>query len=184
MAYQDGSDDDTWVFIEFPNQDSGVMTVTWDWQYVGPVDSTIDVGFCISDKANFEFDGNPTLNWPEQSAMVRMQQETAEIDVRNGDWSGGGTYDAFESYPYTDGVKIYMRCEIASDFADQTYNVYAQKEGGDEVLLAENFGFRREYMEGLNTISIWVDGSAAETRTIIDNILISGPAPVTDWALY
>ncbi|MBN2326615.1 MAG: hypothetical protein JXR73_05625 [Candidatus Omnitrophica bacterium] len=184
VMYQNGDDQDTWVFIEFPNQNSGVMTVTWDWQYVGPEDSNIDVGVCISDKFNFEFDGNPLLGWPEQSAMTRMQQDSAVIDARNGDWSGGGTYDAFEAFSYTDGVKIYMRCEIALDPADQTYSVYAQKEGGDEVQLAENFGFRREYIDGLNTVSIWVDGSAAETRTIIDNIVISGPTPVTDWALY
>lgn len=184
VCRQNGDDLDTWTYIEFPNQNSGDITVTFDWQYVGSAESNIDVGFCISDKINFEFDGNPALGWNEQSAMCRMQQAAAVIDVRNGDWAGGGTYAAEVSYPYTDGKKIHMRYEIDLDYTDQYLTVYAQKEGESEVLLANKYGFRREYIDGLNTIAIWVDGNAADVMAIIDNIVIFGPADISNWPLH
>lgn len=182
--YQDGSGLDTWTYIEFPNQNSGVFTVTFDWQYVGPEDSNIDVGVCISDVANFDFDGNPFLSWAEQSVMVRMQEAASVIDVRDGDWAGGGTYTAFEPYPYTDGEKIFMRYVIDATPNGQTYDVYARKEGEAEVQLAADFGFRREYVNGLNALTIWMDGAAADTAVILDNIVIAGPTDVQDWTLY
>ena len=75
--------------------------------------------------------------------------------------------------------------EIDVDDADQSLNCYAQKEGESEVMLAENFGFRREtFGEGLNSISIWISGSLVDAKCIIDNIRISGPLDVGNWALY
>ncbi len=177
---------DHWIFIEFPNQTSGTLIVTWDWKYVGPEDANVDVGFCISSLSNFDFDGNPAPNWPEQGVMSRMQQNDAVIDCRNGDWGGGGTYEALASFPYTGGNWISMRYEINANFADQVFDCYAQEEGEDEVQLAEEFGYRRESPEeeGLNVISIWMSGDTLETQCIIDNIVIAGPAPVADWSLY
>ncbi|MEW6237125.1 MAG: hypothetical protein AB1656_17215 [Candidatus Omnitrophota bacterium] len=178
---------DHWIFINFPKQTAGVFTVTWDWQYVGPVDGNIDVGFCISTRSNFDFDGNPELGWPEQGVMSRMQEGGGGVvDCRNGDWVGGGSYQAFQVFPYTDGKKISMRYVIDVDVSDQLFSCYAQKEGEDEVQLAEDFGFRRETYpdEGLNVISIWMSGNTVGTQCIIDNIVIFGPAPITEWPLY
>jgi len=174
-----------WLLFEFPQQTEGDLIVTWDWQYVGPADGNIDCGMCISTRSNFLLDDNPNPTWNEQGAMTRMQQDTADIDVRNGDWAGGGGYEASQAFPYADGSLISMRFEIDVDDADQSLNCYAQKEGESEVMLAENFGFRREtFGEGLNSISIWISGSLVDAKCIIDNIRISGPLDVGNWALY
>ncbi len=173
---------DRWVYIAFPIQSSGAITITWEWQYVGPEDSNVDIGFCIAEMDNFMLDGNSDLTWNEQSCMTRMQQEANVIDVRDGDWAGGGSYSAFEDYPYTDGKLIFMRYEI--DVENQTYDVYAQKEGEDEVMLADDYGYRRETIEGLNSITLWDDGDAVTSSVIIDNIVIAGPAAVSDWQLF
>jgi len=177
---------DRWIFINFPKQTAGIFTVTWDWQYVGPVEGNIDVGFCISTRSNFDLDGNPELAWLEQGVMSRMQQDSSVIDCRNGDWAGGGSYQALQVFSYTDGKKVSMRYVIDVDFSDQFYSCYAQKEGENEVQLAEEFGFRQETAqdEGLNVISIWMDGDTLGTQCIIDNIVIYGPAPVAEWPLY
>lgn len=173
---------DRWVYLPFPNQNSGTITVTWDWQYVGPEDSNVDIGFNLSDVDNFGLDGNPDLTWNEQGTMTRMQQDSNEIDVRDGDWEGGGGYSAFEPFSYTDGKLVSMRFEINLD--EQLYDCYAQKEGEAEVLLADDFGFRREYVTGLNAITMWDDGDATTSSVIVDNILIAGPALVADWELH
>ncbi len=179
---QDGQGSAIWGYIEFPEQLEGMITVTWEWQYFGPEDGTVDIGLCISDTANFENDGNPALNWPEQSAMSRMQQNDGVIDVRDGDWFGEGDYAAFEEFPYADGILVYERFEI--DLDNQTYDVYVQKEGQDEVMLADDFGFRYELIEGLNAVTMWVNGADLGTGAIVDNIVIAGPASVNDWALH
>ena len=184
---QNGDGADTWTYIQFPNVSEGNITVTFEWQYFGAEDANIDVGLCISDVANIELDGNTDLTWNEQSAMCRMQEANPVIDVRDGDWAGGGSYTALVSYPYTDGKLMYMRYEIDVDFPDQYLTVYAQKEGEDEVMLAENYGFRREWFDGLNSVMIWVDGGAADVKAEIDNILIAGPegpTGLTNWSLY
>lgn len=180
--YQDGSGLDTWTYIEFPYQ-NGEFTVTYDWQYVGPETSNIDVGICVSDSVNFEIN-NPFLHWNEQSVMVRMQEGQAVIDAKDGDYVGGGPYLASETYPYTDGKKISMRYEIDASPNGQTFDAYAQKEGEAEVLLADDFVFSREAPNGLNSIAIWMDGAAADVAVILDNIVISGPADVPEWTLY
>jgi len=174
---------DRWALFTIPTQ-TGKFTVTFDWQYVGAADSTVDVGFCISDKANFSLDGNDAPTYNEQGVMGRMYSDPATVSARNGDWAGGGTYDALVELSYTDGIKVFMRYEIDASKAAQTFNVYARKEGSAEVKLAENFGFRQDCPDGLNTIAIWETGTVAGTQVIIDNILLTGPAPVQDWELH
>jgi hypothetical protein len=171
-----------WAYITFPVQSKGTLIVSWDWQYVGPEDSNVDIGFNVSDTENFGFDGNPALNWPEQGAMCRMQQDSNVIDVRNGNWEGGGSYQALQEFSYTDGKLVSMRYEINLD--EQTYDCYAQKEGETEILLADGFGFRREMIAGLDSLTMWDDGTAATSSVIVDNIVVAGPASVGNWELH
>lgn len=174
-----------WVYINFSVQSDGTLIVTWDWQYVGPADGVVDFGFCISDSANFELiDGNPDATWNEQGAMVRMN-ENPSVDVRNGDWEGGGSYSAAAEYNYQDGAWISMRYEI--EVFELTLDVFAQKDGEDEVQLADDYGFRRipsVDTDGVNSITMWVNGGTADNQIIVDNIVVAGPAPVTEWALH
>ncbi len=159
-------DTDVWAYFHFPTQMEGDLYVTWDWQYVGPADSNIDVGVNISDSVNFNLDGNPDLTWNEQGAMCRMQEANPIIDVRNGDWEGGGTYASLVELNYTDGALIHMRMVV--HIVDLTLDVYAAKDGEAEVTLAEGYGFRRipsEETNGVNCLAIWVDGQA-ETSCI------------------
>jgi len=176
---------DRWALLPLPPQ-TGKFTVTFDWQYVGPTDGSVDVGFCISATENYAIDGNDAPTYSEQGVMCRMQSGdgTEVIDVRNGDWAGGGTYEASEDIFYTDGVKYYMRYEIDASQAVQTYDVYLRPEGKTEIKLADMFGFRRDCPNGLDTIALWMDGSFAGSKVIIDNIVIAGPAPVGDWQVY
>jgi len=171
-----------WAYITFPVQSTGTLTVSWDWQYVGPEDSNVDIGLNVSDTENFGLDNNPALTWNEQGTMCRMQQDSNVIDVRNGDWAGGGSYQASEEFGYTDGKLVSMRYEINLD--EQIFDCYAQKEGEAEILLADDFGFRRELSAGLNAITLWDDGSAATSSVIIDNIVVAGPAAVSGWELH
>lgn len=180
-----GGNFDRWVLHPLPPQ-TGKFTVTFDWQYVGPADGSVDVGFCISATENYSIDGNDAPTYNEQGVMCRMQSGdgTELIDVRNGDWAGGGAYERADDFFYTTGTKFYMRYEIDASQAVQTFDVYIRPEGGNEVKLAESFGFRRDCPNGLDTVAIWMDGSFTGTKVIIDNILIAGPAPVGDWQVY
>ena len=85
--------DAKWVIMMIPVQKTS-LTVTWDWWYTGPSDRFVDTGFCLSDTRNFTIDDNADPAWNEQSAMVRMTNDTTNgtgvIDVRDGDWMGGG----------------------------------------------------------------------------------------------
>lgn len=174
-----------WVSIDIPLQTDGILFVTWDWQYVGPDTGIVDHGFCISDSANFNLDGNPNATFNEQGAMVRMQQDTPAIDARNGDWEGGGSYSSVGELLYQHGDVISMRYEI--NILDLTFDAFGSVAGGDEVQLADDYGFRRiptVENDGVNAISMWVNGSEAGNQIIIDNIVVAGPAPVTEWTLY
>jgi hypothetical protein len=178
-----------WVSIELPVQNDGILTVTWDWQYVGPDTGEVDHGFCISDTANFlAVDGNAAANFNEQGAMIRMQQDTPAIDARNGDFAGGGSYAADASVEYQSGTKYAMRYEI--DVFGLTFDAFATPEGGSEIQFANDYGFRRiptVETDGINAIVLWDNGAEAGNQIIIDNIVVSGPegpTNVSEWALY
>jgi len=179
----DGADGGKWLLLPIKEQ-TGKFTVTFDWQYVGPADGSVDVGFCISDTANFNTDGDGLPTFNEEGVMCRMQEVDKVIDARNGDLAGGGAYAAFEVVSFTDGKKFSMRYEVNAAADVQTFNVFVRPEGAAEVSLAEDFGFRRGDQTGLNVIAIWEDGNFADTKVIIDNIKITGPATVTDWELH
>ncbi len=180
-----------WVYIMFPLQKESI-TATWDWRYVGPADGMVDTGINFSDSANFNLDSNPDLTWNEQGAMIRMTHDLANgegvIDVRDGDWDGGGSYSITNEVKYQDGVKIFMRAEI--NIQDWIYTVYAQREGEQEIEIARDFGFRRlpsAENEGLNCLALWEDVSDATfegNQCIIDNIVVFGPTSISNWSLY
>lgn len=183
--------DSKWVYILIPVQ-KGAFTVTWDWQYIGPAGVFVDTGFCLSDTGNFGLDGNADPTFNEQGAMTRMTNDTTNgtgvIDVRDGDWSGGGSYKVSKAVLYQDGKKISMRAEI--DASSYYFDVFAKREGEQEVQIADDWGFRRlptAETNGLNCVSIWedlADAASVGNQCIIDNIVIAGPAPVSDWALF
>ncbi len=180
-----------WVYLMFPVQNE-TITATWDWRYVGPADGLVDTGINFSDSDNFTLDGNADLTWNEQGAMIRMTHDTVNgtgvIDVRDGDWDGGGGYAVTNEVHYQDGVKIFMRAEI--DIKAWTYDVFAQREGEDEIQIAEGYGFRRlpsAETDGLNCIAFWEDVSDdtfTGNQCIIDNIVVFGPTSVSNWSLY
>lgn len=183
--------DSKWVIMMLPVQKT-TITVTWDWKYTGPADRFVDTGFCISDTGNFAISGDTEPTFNEQGAMVRMTNDTTNgtgvIDVRDGDWSGGGSYKVVTPVLYQDGKKISMRSEI--DIKAWTFSVFAKREGEQEVQIADGYGFRRlptAETDGLNCIAIWEDLASAEDvggQCTIDNIVIAGPASLSDWALF
>ena len=171
-----------WAYIMFPLQTTGELTLTWDWQYVGPDTENIDVGVNLSDTANYSLDitEGSTSGWGRQTTTVRMNQSTGSIDIHDG--SG---YSALVDYSYTGGELISMRFVIHVD--DKTYDIYAKKEGETEVALGIGAGYRRDVQAGFDNLSMWVDGSAI-TECYIDNIVLtaSGGAAsnAPNWSLY
>jgi len=190
-----------WIYLQFENQ-TGPITVTWDWQYVGDPTGDVDVGLCISDADNFSLGDNPAMTWPEQGAMARMSEQiddqTAILDARDGDLAGGGDYLAWEEVIYNDGALIHMRMEI--DTENETFSAWAQKEGEEEAQIANEYLFRRGIVDGLDSLTLWQNANVEDPenvalieageelpRVIIDNIVIEGDFPTTTvkhWSLH
>lgn len=174
-----------WLYISFPVQRIGFLTATWDWQYFGPPEKHMDLGFTIGDLANYMADGDPYTVFNEQSSITRMGDL---IDARNGDWAGGGSWDSTNGVEYRDGVLVHMRMVV--DIVEWYFDIYAQREGEEEALVADNFLFRRATSgetNGVNGITMWLNGGDPETSVVLDNILLAGPEPVVsvqNWDLF
>lgn len=176
------ADDNQWVYLTFNVQQS-LFTVTFDWQYVGALDGTVDFGFTLNDRDNFDLDGNPDITFNEAGVMIRMNTDP-DLDVRNGDLNGGGSYTSLVPFNYQDGALISVRLEV--DAEALSYDAYVTK-NGEEVMLADDYLFRRitsETTNGINCIAIWSNGDTLDHQVIIDNITIFGIASVTEWTLY
>jgi hypothetical protein len=193
LVIQDVTAGGRWAVIDIPTQ-KGIFSVTWDWQYVGLETGSVDVGICLSDKLNFELvDGNPVPNYNEHGTMIRMYS-AGLVDVRDGDWEGGGTYAALAELKYQDGVRFSIRLEV--DAAGWTFDAFFKKEGdATETMIADDYGFRRlptAESDGTNCLVIWDNAVAATlgNGVILDNFLIYGPdgpsipVSVSDWALF
>ncbi|HOL95888.1 MAG TPA: hypothetical protein PLH79_16185 [bacterium] len=172
-----------WILYPLPVQ-TGKFTTAFEWQYVGPTDGSIDVGFCLSSTENFDRNGNGLPDFNEQGVMCRFQQGGRVIDACNGQWDGSSHYERSQDILYADGTKFFMRYEIDADPQVQTFDVFVRPEGQSEILLADTFGFRQDCPNGLDVIAIWVDGNFPNSQVIIDNIVVAGPAPVADWPMY
>jgi len=173
-----------WIYIPIPVQkmDSGTITFLWDWQYFGPPEKKMDLGFVPSDSGNYNNDGNPFLSFGEQCCPMRMGDV---IDARKGDLACGGTWVSDHGVPYRDGVLVHMRMTI--DLNELDFCVYAQREGEEEVQVAENFPMRcmpSNATKGLNTMTFWVNGGDVETSVVLDNFILIGPATTRDWDMY
>lgn len=174
-----------WIYIPFPAQKKNIVTVTWDWQYFGPPEMNMDLGFTFTDTVNFMIDGDPMTVFNEQCTPCRMGDL---VDARNGnDFAGGGTWVSDNGVPYRDGVKVYMR--MVADNTEWTFDVFARREGEAEVQVADDFLYRRApsiETDGVNAISLWLNGGKPETSVVLDNIVITGPEPVDvdQWDLY
>lgn len=173
----------SWIYIKFPPQTKGDLTLTWDWKYVGPVEENIDVGVSLSDSANYSLaitEGSLS-GWGRQTTSIRMQTN-GTLDLYN-----RSEYMALVPYNYTDGKVIHIRYIVHLD--KKNFDVYAQKDGEAEVALGINYGYRRDVSAatgGLDHLSIWLSGSSS-CEAHIDNIVLtasSGSTPVTDWFLY
>ncbi len=189
LVISDVSAGGRWVTLEIPTLQEN-FSVSFDWKFVGDAAGTMDVGICLSDSLNFELiDGNPVPNYNEQGTMIRTYAEGL-IDVRDGDWAGGGEYKALAELNYQDGKNIHIRMEINP--VEWIFDVYFQKEGdAEETMIAEEYGYRRlptEETDGINALVIWdnaVAGTLGNTM-IIDNFLVYGPetTSVSDWSLF
>ncbi|MBI1387464.1 MAG: hypothetical protein GC154_03345 [bacterium] len=182
-----------WVVYDIPVQ-TGLFTMTWTMRYEGAADSYADVGVCLSDSANYNLNGNNAPDYNEQGFMVRMYNEGV-FDARNGDLAGGGTYARLADVDYRDGTTFALRVVVS--ILDSSYSVYVRPVGGDEVMIAEEFLFRRiESAEtgGSNAIAIWNNDSTADTMVYIDNLLLrageqtdvpvdENPANIDSWEL-
>ena len=182
MIIQLDGRDKIFFYIEFPLQKDDTITVTWDWQFVSEESLGMDLGFAISDKANMALNDSPYTEWNEQGCLTRM---AGEIDARNGDLVGGGSWAADEALPYKDGVPVSMRMVI--EMPDWYFSLYGTREGEEEVLIAEEYSFRlmpSETNNGVNSLTMWCHGGDPEASVILDNILIVGSSSVESWDLY
>lgn len=171
-----------WIYIKFPAQTKGDLTLTWDWKYVGPVEENIDVGVSLSDSANYSLaitEGSLS-GWGRQTTSIRMQTN-GTLDLHN-----GTEYTALAPYNYTDGKVIHIRYIVHLD--KKRFDVYAKKDGEAEVALGIDYGYRRDVSAatgGVDHLSVWLSGSSS-CEAHIDNIVLtaSGNTPVSDWFLY
>ncbi len=185
LVHPDGSSV-IWVYMPFPAQKKNIITVTWDWQYFGPPEKKMDLGFTTSDSVNFMVDGDPFTVFNEQCTPTRMGDV---VDARRGnDLAGGGDWISDNGVEYRDGALIHMRMVV--DSVEWMFDVFAQRDGEDEVQVADDFLFRRApsvETDGVNCITHWLNGGDPETSVVLDNYLIVGPNPITDvndWNLF
>ncbi|MBZ0257896.1 hypothetical protein K8I31_17665, partial [bacterium] len=133
-----------WVYVNIPVQNEQ-FSCEWDWQFirgaenVDDASSSVDFGFTLSDTVNFNNDGNPDANWPECGVMVRMNTDP-DLDARNGDWAGGGAYEADVAIDYRDEANYHMR--VVVDAFENIFDVYITRDNDDEVQMASGYGFR------------------------------------------
>ncbi|RJP22526.1 MAG: hypothetical protein C4527_21735 [Candidatus Omnitrophota bacterium] len=170
----------SWVIIMFPLQTTGILTLTWDWQYIGEANQSIDIGINLSDTANYSasITEGSLSGWGRQSTTARMAQ-AGVVDIYS-----RTAYSALEPFDYRDGKKIFMRYIVNLD--TKTFDVYAQKEGEAEVAIGLDCGYRRGVLRGIDHLSIWESGSEI-TEAHIDNIVLTastGGTYVNDWNLF
>jgi len=178
-----------YLYIPFPVQkikEGNIITATWDWQYFGDPANNMDLGFTISDSGNFNIDGDPMTVFNEYCTPTRMG---SLIDARAGnDLAGGGNWVSDNGVEYRDGVLVH--CRLVVDIFNYEFDFFAQREGEDEVQVADDFLFRRipsVETDGVNCIGMWLNGGKPETSVILDNIRIVGPEGYTavgQWDLY
>jgi hypothetical protein len=151
--------------MDFPNQMTGPITVTWDWQFRGSVaipedyDPTnnnynaqlpgYDHGFGLADWANRTADGdtgNPNWKYSELCTGVRLGSRQ---DCRyNGLGVGGGGGSWFDRGPeFKDGKVLHMKTVMyLSNGADgdpsyaYSYDNFAQRDGGEVWQTAKHDG--------------------------------------------
>ena len=167
-----------WVTVPFPLQKTGPLTATWDWQFFGTSDLKTDFGFTIGDTENFNLDGDTNTVFNEQSAITRMGDL---VDARNGDglFNGDGTWVSDNGVVFRDGVLVHMRMVVR--LSDLTFDVFATREGEEEVQVADHFYFRRGLSTkngGVNAITLWLNNGDIATHMTLDNILVVGPNPI------
>lgn len=78
-----------------------------------------------------------------------------------------------------------MRVEV--NITDEIYDAYASYDGGEEIMLADDYGFRRIASEetlGVNCIAIWCNGDVHGNAIVIDDIVLYGASDVGEFSLY
>lgn len=171
----------TFIILSFPAVKSGILTASWDWQYLGPPDSAVDNGFVLSDSVNFNIDGDGgTIDFNENGAMTRMTDGTGMLNAVNSDGKGAGTYTNL-NIDYRDGRVIPMKMVV--DLDNLNFDLWVEG-----VQVADNFGLRRNPQNGLDTLVLWNGGTAVhavDEGMVMDNIVISGGVTsVQNWFLY
>jgi hypothetical protein len=137
----------TWINSSFATQ-TGTFEADWDAM---PTISGMDGVMGLSNGPQTDFTGF--------ACLVRFYSATGTIQARN-----GGSYTSDVTLSYVPGLMYHFRLSV--NVPNHTYSVYVTPSGGDEQLVANNYGFRTEQtgITALNNIGIIVDTSTGSLR--------------------
>ena len=194
--------------IPFPVQKKGPLTVTWDWQFFStnaipedydPTNNTYnaslqgtDHGFTFADSANRMIDGVPFAVFNELCTPNRIAGVT---DARyNTDYNlcdGGGNWNNIGP-EFKDGKMLHMKlvAYFGNDASptNNSFDVWAQREGEEVWHTTVNdtfpdgaFPMRRcpTPENGIDCLTLWLNGGTFSTHITVSNIRIVGPNPIT-----
>lgn len=126
---------------------SGIFEVEYDVVASG---NSIDActGLSLGDAASYY-----------EMAVTTRFYTSGQFDARN-----GPEYTSDVQMSYTAGVTYHFRMIV--DVPDHTYSVYVTEDGGDEILIAEDFAFRTglENVESLDTWTVVAQSGSHEVR--------------------
>ena len=140
--------------------DSGTSTNIWKSYNVGIYPNIFNVEFDMKASQN-NMDGvtgilqGGAVNYSDLSCIVRFNTE-GYIDSYD-----DNIYAADIDVPYTSSDSFHVMMNI--DMNTEEYDVYISKNGGDNILLASSFSFRRK---GLSMLDTWAIKAEIGSHTI------------------
>ena len=194
--------------LPFPAVRKGPLTATWDWQFFPtneiPADydptnnnynaslQGTDHGFTFADSLNRMLDDNPFAVFNELCTPNRMG---GVCDARwNTDYSmcdGGGNWNNVGP-EFKDGKLLHMKLVAyfgdAASPTNNSFDVWAQRDGEEVWHTTVNdtfpdgaFPMRRcPTANGIDCLTLWLNGGTFSTHITVSNIRIVGPNPVVE----